>query len=79
MDTSSVDTLQRNIHDPSLFAGTVFKEMLVSKGLNIKKIIKGSVPKNAMKIIEHKSKPIVHSLNGLMKRSENIENIMIIN
>ena len=72
MDTSSVDTLQRNIHDPSLFAGTVFKEMLVSKGLNIKKIIKGPVPKNAMKIIEHKSKPIVHSLNGLMKRSENL-------
>jgi len=78
MDTSSVDTMQRNIHDPSLFVGTVFAEMLVSKGLNIKHIIKGSVPNNAMKITEHESKPIVHSLNGLMKRSENLTAELIV-
>jgi PBP4 family serine-type D-alanyl-D-alanine carboxypeptidase len=78
MDTSSVDTMQRNIHDPSLFVGTVFAEMLVSKGLNIKHIIKGSVPNDAMKITEHESKPIVHSLNGLMKRSENLTAELIV-
>ena len=72
MDTSSIDTLQRNIHDPSLFAGTVFSEMLINKGLDIKHIVKGTVPNNATKITEHESKPIFHSLNGLMKKSENL-------
>ena len=72
MDTSSIDTLQRNIHDPSLFTGTVFSEMLINKGLDIKHVVKGIVPNNATKITEHESKPIFHSLNGLMKKSENL-------
>lgn len=72
IDTASLDTLQRNVHDPSLYAGTIFAEMLQYKGLNIKHILKGTVPNGAIKILDYESKPIIHSLDGLMKRSENL-------
>jgi len=78
MDTATVDTLQRNIHNPTLYAGTIFAEMLQNKGLNIKHIVQGSVPNNAIKITEHVSESIMYSLNGLMKDSENLTAELIV-
>jgi D-alanyl-D-alanine carboxypeptidase/D-alanyl-D-alanine-endopeptidase (penicillin-binding protein 4) len=72
MDTASTDTFQRNVHDPTLYSGTVFAEMLQSRGLNIKHVIKGTLPAGAMKVTEHSSKPVNHALTEFMKRSENL-------
>ena len=33
LDTTSSDTILRNVHDPTLFTGYLFKEMLEKKGL----------------------------------------------
>ena len=78
MDTTTIDTLQRNIHNPSLYAGTIFADMLQNNGLNIKQIVQGSVPNNAIKITEHVSETIMYSLNSLMKDSENLTAELIV-
>jgi D-alanyl-D-alanine carboxypeptidase/D-alanyl-D-alanine-endopeptidase (penicillin-binding protein 4) len=72
LDTASTDTFQRNVHDPTLYSGTVFAEMLQSRGINIKHIIKGTLPAGTMKVAEHRSKPVQHALTEFMKRSENL-------
>jgi D-alanyl-D-alanine carboxypeptidase len=72
LDTASTDTFQRNVHDPTMYSGTVFAEMLQSRGINIKHIIKGTLPAGTMKVAEHRSKPVQHALTEFMKRSENL-------
>ena len=41
MDTTSTDTLYRNVEDPTRFTGGLFKEMLESKGLIIQSLETG--------------------------------------
>ncbi len=72
MDTASTDTFQRNVHDPTLYSGTVFAEMLQTRGININHVIKGPLSSGAMKVTEHRSKPVNHALTEFMKRSENL-------
>ena len=72
MDTASTDTFQRNVHDPTLYSGTVFAEMLQTRGININHVIKGPLSKGAIKVTEHKSKPVNYALTEFMKRSENL-------
>ena len=72
MDTSSTDTIYRNVNDPTLFTGTVFNEMLNTKGLNIQNIKKGTLSKTADIIAKHTSESIIHSLGNLMVESDNL-------
>lgn len=72
MDTSAVDTISRNIEDPCLFTGNVFKDMLMSHGLNIKTIAKRKYPGGGKILTYHTSKSLIHSLENLMKESDNL-------
>ena len=78
MDTSSTDTFQRNIHDPTLYSGTVFAEMLQAMGININYVVKGSLPSGTMKITEHRSKPVNYALTEFMKKSENLTGELLV-
>ena len=73
IDTSDVDTLYRNIYDPSTFTGVVFKESLEKYGARVKTISKKKTSnKSYKKISNHLSKPLIHSATNLMNESDNL-------
>ena len=53
LDTASTDTFQRNIFDPVLFSGTVFKEQLSKYGVDVKKIAVSTGVANGSLITVH--------------------------
>ena len=67
-----IDTLRRNIHDPSLFTGTVFKELLKNHGVEISNLYKLAQSKNLKPLSVHISKPLIHSARNLMNESDNL-------
>ena len=73
IDTSDVDTLYRNIYDPSTFTGVVFKESLQKYGAKVKTISKKKKSnKGYKKISSHLSKPLIQSATNLMNESDNL-------
>ena len=50
LDTTSTDTIYRNIHDPTEYTGNLFKKMLNNYGINIIGIQKGVKPNSSKKI-----------------------------
>jgi len=73
IDTSDVDTLYRNIYDPSTFTGVVFKESLEKYGAKVKTFSKKkTLNKSYKKISNHLSKPLIHSATNLMNESDNL-------
>ena len=73
IDTSDVDTLYRNIYDPSTFTGVLFKESLQKYGAKVKAISKKkTLNKSYKKISNHLSKPLIHSATNLMNESDNL-------
>ena len=72
MDTTSTDTLYRNIHDPSYYTGNLFRQMLNDYGVNITKLQKGIKTNSAKRIAFHKSKSLNHTLKNLMVESDNL-------
>ena len=66
------DTLRRNIHDPSLFAGTVFKELLKNHGVEVRNLSKLTKSKKLEPLSVHISKPLIHSAKNLMNESDNL-------
>jgi PBP4 family serine-type D-alanyl-D-alanine carboxypeptidase len=72
LDTSSIDTLIRNIVYPPLFAGTVLKEMLEKHGTVVKKIKIGNLTENAKLLVSHKSDSLLQSALNLMTESDNL-------
>ena len=73
IDTSDVDTLYRNIYDPSTFTGVIFKESLEKYGAIVKTISKKKTSnKSYKKISNHLSKPLIHSATNLMNESDNL-------
>ena len=72
LDTTSIDTLTRNISNPTLFTGNLFKELLLENGLRINKSNKGSNPSTSKLIATHHSKPLIVSLENLMVESDNL-------
>ena len=73
IDTSDVDTLYRNIYDPSTFTGVVFKESLQKYGAKVKTISKKKTSnKSYKKVSNHLSKPLIHSATNLMNESDNL-------
>jgi len=72
MDTTSTDTLFRNIEDPTRFTGGLFKEMLESKGLIIQSLEKGLLSGTAQLIASHESHSMANLLKNLMVESDNL-------
>ena len=73
IDTSDVDTLYRNIYDPSTFTGVVFKESLEKYGAKVKTFSKKkTLNESYKKISNHLSKPLIHSATNLMNESDNL-------
>ena len=72
LDTTSTDTIYRNIHDPAEYTGNLFKKMLNNYGINIIGIQKGVKPNSSKKIAVHKSKSLPHTLQNLMVESDNL-------
>ena len=72
LDTTSTDTIYRNIHDPTEYTGNLFKKMLNNYGINIIGIQKGVKPNSSKKIAVHKSKSLPHTLQNLMVESDNL-------
>ncbi len=72
MDTTSRDTVYRNIEDPTLFTGTVFKELLISYGTHVKNIRKDKLPDHAVLLAHHESNSLMYTLTNLMKKSDNL-------
>jgi len=73
IDTSDVDTLYRNIYDPSTFTGVLFKESLQKYGDKVKTISKKKTSnKSYKKVSNHLSKPLIHSATNLMNESDNL-------
>ena len=71
-DNSSPDTLKRNIEDPTLYTGTIFKEFLNRYGIEVKHISKASIKKQSQLIASHKSRSLIHSAKNLMNESDNL-------
>ena len=72
LDTTSTDTIYRNIHNPTTYTGNLFKKMLINYGINITEIQKDIKPNSSEKIAEHKSKSLPHTLKNLMVESDNL-------
>jgi len=69
---ASPDTLIRNIVNPPLFAGIVFKEMLEQNGVHINSVDVGICSSSGLKLASHISDSLYHSTKNLMNESDNL-------
>ena len=72
MDTTSTDTIFRNIEEPTRFVGHLFREMIAKKGIEIQTIRKGKTPASAQLITAHTSRTLPHTVKNLMVESDNL-------
>ena len=73
MDTTKRDTLRRNIYNPSLFTGTIFKKLLNDHGTRVKQLsTKDQNLNNYKEITVHYSDSLVVSAKNLMNESDNL-------
>jgi len=72
LDTTSVDTVTRNISNPTLFTGNLFKQLLSEYGLNINKSKKGTKSSTSTLVATHRSNTLTSSLENLMVESDNL-------
>lgn len=69
---SSPKVFYRNLENPPLYTGGVFKEILEREGISVKNgILRGSVPKSAELFYIHKSPPLSEIIRKLNKFSSN--------
>ena len=67
-----IDTLRRNIHDPTMFTGVLFKEMLEKYGLKVNYVMKKEVNSKVDTLAMHESLPLSESASNLMNESDNL-------
>ena len=73
IDTAKVDTLYRNIYNPSYFTGTLFKELLIEHGIKVKHMsLNPNQPNTYKNLAKHKSMPLLLSAKNLMNESNNL-------
>ena len=70
--SDSIDTLQRNVHDPTLFTGTLFKESLAKYGVQVGHMKRGTKVNESETIAIHYSDPLIASATNLMNESDNL-------
>jgi len=73
MDTTKKDTLYRNIYDPSLFAGTIFRQLLNEHGTTVKQLSRKAQDLTDYKeLTVHYSDSLIVSAINLMNESDNL-------
>ena len=73
LNTTKKDTLFRNIYDPTLFTGTIFKELLKKHGTKVKLLsLKHQDLSDYKEIATHKSDSLIVSAKNLMYLSDNL-------
>jgi len=73
LNTTKKDTLFRNIYDPTLFTGTIFKELLKKHGTKVKLLsLKYQDLADYKEIANHKSDSLIVSAKNLMRLSDNL-------
>jgi D-alanyl-D-alanine carboxypeptidase/D-alanyl-D-alanine-endopeptidase (penicillin-binding protein 4) len=73
LPTSPELTRIRNIEDPALYTGTVFKELLEAADVKVAgPVLKGAVPPSDVKVLAHLSPFLTESNLNLMKTSDNL-------
>jgi|TARA_B110000196_G_scaffold189237_1_gene162025 PBP4 family serine-type D-alanyl-D-alanine carboxypeptidase len=75
---TTVDTIKKNISNPTLFTGTVFKEFLNNAGLQINNIEIGATKETIDTIAEHTSDSLKHILKSIMYESDNLSSELLI-
>lgn len=75
---TKIDTIKKNISNPTLFTGTVFKELLNATGTQIKNVNIGTIKGNIDTIAEHRSDSLKHILKKIMYKSENLSSELLI-
>ena len=73
IDTAKIDTFYRNIHNPTNFVGTIFKELLENNGSIVKHLSTiSNRPDGYSSLIEHQSDSLLVSAKNLMNESDNL-------
>ena len=73
IDTTKKDTLYRNIYDPSLFAGTIFRQLLNEYGTTVKQLSRKAQDLTDYKeLTVHYSDSLIVSAINLMNESDNL-------
>jgi len=73
IDTTKRDTLYRNIYDPSLFAGTIFRQLLNEHGTIVKQLSRKTQDLTDYKeLTVHYSDSLIVSAKNLMNESDNL-------
>ena len=73
LDTTGLDTLYRNIYDPSLFTATIFKELLEDNGSRVRYLSKKAQDLNRYNTIAtHLSDSLLIPASNLMNESDNL-------
>ena len=73
LNTTKKDTIIRNIYDPSLFTGRIFKELLKKHGTKVNQLLKKTKDlSNYNEIANHKSDSLIVSAKNLMNSSDNL-------
>ena len=75
---SKKDTIKKNISEPNLFVGTVFKELLEMHGVNVGTLngTDNSIYQDTIAI--HYSEPLLVHLDDMMHKSENLTSELLI-
>jgi len=73
IDTTKRDTLYRNIYDPSLFSGTIFRQLLNEHGIIVKQLSRKTQDLTDYKeLTVHYSDSLIVSAKNLMNESDNL-------
>jgi len=72
VQSSLIDTLKRNIHNPALFTATIFAERLSHYGVHIQHIKTGKTPESAIPHFKHLSKSLLEINHEMMYESDNL-------
>jgi D-alanyl-D-alanine carboxypeptidase/D-alanyl-D-alanine-endopeptidase (penicillin-binding protein 4) len=69
---SEKDTIKKNIAEPSLFVGTVFKELLESQGTTINELYAADDIHSNDTVLVHYSRPLYKQIEDMMHNSKNL-------
>ena len=72
LDTVKMDTFYRNIHDATLFSGSIFSESLKKYGTTVKNIIPSNKSGNLDTLAVHISDSLIVSAYNMMHKSDNL-------
>ena len=75
---SGKDTVKKNIEKPNLFFGTIFKELLESRGLTVNELFIGNTRGPKDTILVHRSRPLYNQLEDMMHNSKNMTSELLL-